>query len=47
MALTGGAEAAKEVDLERGRLVEFIRGQFRCPLIKVVGDTHRADRVRA
>ena len=45
--LPGGAEAAEQVHLERRRLGELVRRQLRAALVEIVGDAHRADRVRA
>ena len=47
VALAGGAQAAEEVNLEAGRLGQLVGRQLRATLIKVVGDAHRPDRVRA
>ena len=45
--LARGAEAAKQVNLERGCLGELVRRQFGAALVEIVGNAHRADRVRA
>ena len=47
VALAGGAQAAEQVHLEAGGLRELVGRQLRAALIEVVGDAHRADRVRA
>src|SRR4051812_21630294 len=46
VTLACSAEAAEKVDLERRSLRELIGRQFRRPLIKIVGDAHRTNRVR-
>ena len=45
MAFSGGAQAAVKMNLESRCLIELRRGQFNCPLIEVVGNPHRADRM--
>src|SRR6185503_21002023 len=47
VSLACRAKTAKQMDLQGCRLRELVLGQLGCPLIKIVGDTHRADRVRA
>ena len=47
VTLAGCAEAAEQVDLKGCCLRELIGGKLRCALVEVVGDAHRADRVRA
>ena len=47
VAQAGGAQAAEQVHLERGRLVELLLRQLRAALVEVVGDAHRADGVGA
>ena len=47
VALAGRAEAAEQVHLQRGRLGELVGRQLGAALVEVVGDPHRADRVRA
>ena len=47
VALARGAQAAEQVHLDPRRLGELILRQLRAALIEVVGDAHRADRVRA
>ncbi len=45
--LSGRAEAAEQVHLESRRLRECVRRELRAPLVEVVGNAHRPDRVRA
>ena len=47
VTLAGGAEAAEQMDLERRGLRELIGRELRGALVEVVGNAHRADRVRA
>jgi hypothetical protein len=47
MPLARGAQAAEEVHLQRRGLGERLRRQLRAAPVEVVGDAHRADRVRA
>src|SRR5687767_745930 len=47
MTLTGRAKAAEEVNFQSCCLGQLIRRQLGCSLIKIVGDAHRANRVRA
>jgi hypothetical protein len=47
VSLAGGAEAAEQVHLKLRRLGEFVGRQLGGSLVEIVGDAHRADRVRA
>ena len=47
VSLARRAEAAEQVNLERRCLGELVRRQLRAALVEIVGDAHRADRVRA
>ena len=47
MALAGGAEAAEQMHFQAGRLGELVGRKLGAALVEVVGDAHRADRVRA
>ena len=41
----GGTQTSIQMDLERGRLRELAGRQLRGPLVEVVRDAHRADRM--
>src|SRR5215213_919935 len=47
VALACRTETAEQIDSKRGRLREFLRGQLRAALVEIIGNTHRAYRVRA
>src|SRR5215212_4003908 len=47
LSLACGTETAEQIDSKRGCLREFVCGQLRAPFVEIIGNTHRADRVRA
>src|SRR6185369_5509394 len=47
VALAGGTETAEQVDLQLRRFGEFVGRKFFGALVEVIGDAHRANRVRA
>src|SRR5204862_20496 len=47
VSLPCGTETAEQVDSKRGCLRELVCRQFRAALVEIVGNAHRADRVRA
>src|SRR5215217_4487095 len=47
VALACGTETAEQIDSKRGCLREFVCRQLRAALVEIIGNTHRADCVRA